>query len=75
MTQLDYLLWCYVECQVYKNNSQSIGQLKDEIVGVIDETQPQMYQNVTEKCNKRHLWSDKRYINSITDILIIDKKV
>jgi len=40
LTSLDYFLWGYVKSQVYKNNPQSIPELKDEIIRVIGEIEP-----------------------------------
>jgi len=53
LTPLDYFLWGYVKSQVYKNNPQSIPELKDEIIRVIGEIEPQLCQNVIENFNKR----------------------
>lgn len=38
--------------QVYKNNSQSITKLKDNNIGLIDERERQLCQNVIEKLKK-----------------------
>lgn len=35
LTPLDYYFWDYVKIQVYKNNQQSIFEVKDEIVSVV----------------------------------------
>lgn len=35
LTPLDYYFWVYVKIQVYKNNQQSIFEVKDEIVSVV----------------------------------------
>jgi hypothetical protein len=53
LTPLDYFLWGYVKSQVYKNNPQSIPELKDKIIRVIGEIEPQLCQNVIENFNKR----------------------
>ena len=57
LTPLDYFLWGYVKSQVYKNNPQSIPELKDEIIREIEpqigEIEPQLCQNVIENFNKR----------------------
>lgn len=53
LTPLDFFLWGYVKSQVYKNNPHSINKLKDEIIRVIREIEPQLCQRVIENFNKR----------------------
>lgn len=53
LTPLDFFLWGYVKSQVYKNNPQSIPKLKDEIIRVIGDIEPQLCQRVIENFNKR----------------------
>lgn len=43
LTSSYYFLWGYVISQVYKNNPQSIYELKDEIFDLISEIEPQIY--------------------------------
>ena len=52
----DHVIWhrwtiffgVMVKSQVYKNNPQSIPELKDEIIRVVGEIDPQLCQNVIE---------------------------
>lgn len=46
-------LFGYVEHQVHKNNQQSIPELEDDIIRVITEITPQIFQNDIENFNKR----------------------
>lgn len=43
----DYFLWGSVKSQIYKNDPQLITALKDEIIRVISEIEPQLFENVT----------------------------
>lgn len=45
LTQLDNILWDYVENKICKNNPQSISELKNEIISV---KKPLSYRNVIE---------------------------
>jgi len=62
LTPLDYFLWDYVKSQVYKNNPQSIPELKDEIIRVIGNRV-----TVMPKCRPKFwqksgcLWNCKRW--------------
>ena len=50
---LDYFLWDYVKGQVYKNNPQTISELKAEIIRVVSEIEPQLCANVINNFDKR----------------------
>lgn len=40
------IFWGYVKRQISNENPQSIPELKDEIIHVISEIKPQLYQNI-----------------------------
>lgn len=40
-TTLEYIIWGYVICQVYKKNPQSISDLKEDIIQVISKIKAQ----------------------------------
>lgn len=50
---LDFFLWSYVKCSVYKNDSKSIPGLKDFIKPVNGEIETKLCQKIIENCNKR----------------------
>ena len=68
LTRLDFFLWGYVKYKVYADAPQSVQELKEKIRAVIDEIEPQMYENIMENYIKR-AWSCKRnrggHINDI----------
>lgn len=43
-TPLESFLCSYLKSQAYKNNSQTICELKDEIIGAIGEVEQQLIQ-------------------------------
>ena len=53
LTPLDYFLWGYLKSQVYRNNPQSIHDLKDGIIRMIGEIKPELCQHVIGDFNKR----------------------
>ena len=68
LTPLDFFLWGFVKDKVYVDDPQSIQELKEKIRAVIDEIEPQMWENVMENFIKR-AWSCKRsrrgHVNNI----------
>ena len=64
----NWRIWGYLKDKVYADASQSIQELIENIRAVIDEIEPQMYENVMENFMKR-AWSCKRsaggHINDI----------
>ena len=52
-TPLDFFLWGYVKDKVYADAFQLIQELKEMIRAVIDEIEPQMFENVMGNFIKR----------------------
>ena len=60
LTPLDFFLWGYVKDKVYADVPQSIQELKEKILPVISEIEPQMCEKMMENFIKR-AW----YMNDI----------
>ena len=58
LTPLNFFLWGHVKNKVHSDNPQSIQELKENICAVINEIEPQMFENVMENFMKR-AWSCK----------------
>ena len=69
LTPLDFFLWGHVKGEVYKNNPQSIYELKQEIVRVIGEVEPQLCENVIENFDKRVATCKKSRGGHLADII------
>lgn len=53
LTPLDFFLWGYVKSKAYRNNPQTIQDLKDEIRRIIREITPEMCSDVIKNFAKR----------------------
>lgn len=69
ITPLDFFLWGFLKDQVYKNNPQTIDELKNNIRGAIGEINLHMCDKVIENFKKRIAVCNRSHGGHLSDIL------